>query len=408
MTLCLGIVTFFKWKYTYWQRKGVPFVKPIIPYGNMKEMLKVRKHFGEVFQKIYEDTKPKGYQYIGAYFLARPVFVPIDTEIAKCVLLRDSSTFLDRRTYYNERDDPLSAHIFNLRGEKWRNLRQKFTPTFSTGQIKYMFDTIAECGKNLEEYIDQHVDEPLHIREILGCFTTDIIASCAFGIECNTLQTPDSEFRKYGKYVFEQSPRGALKLFTALTLPGDFLRFVGFKILRTDVSNFFRNIVEKIVHYRETNNVRRKDFMDLLLRLRNKGTLAENDDTNIFKQNGGAPALTLNEIAAQCLVFYAAGFETSSITTHYAIFELAQNQEVQEKVREEIHAVLKRHEGKVTYDAIMEMSYLGNVVDGMILTIIMQSTNANLIFTHFINIASFANNNNNNNIAFIKQIKFTI
>lgn len=380
VALCLGVITYFKWTYAYWQRKGVPVLsKPIIPYGNLKDTFMVKKHFGIVFEEIYKEAKAKGYKYVGAYILNRPVYVAIDPEIIKNVMIKDSSIFVDRRAYYNEKDDPLSAHLFSLTGDKWKKLRQKVTPTFTTGQLRHMFDTLAECGRNLEQYLEQHVNEPLDAKETFGRFTTDIIASCAFGIECNTLQTPDSEFRKYGKLVFDQSSGGAFKLFLEIALPFEFLRFIGFKSLREDVTNFFMKIVEEVINYRETHNVRRKDFMDLLLQLKNKGTLADDSNTNTVQQKDGATTLTLNEIAAQSLVFYAAGFETSSSTMNYALFELAQNQEIQEKVRDEIHTVLEQHEGKVTYDAIMEMQYLANVVDGMVLLLLFTDTLARQI-----------------------------
>jgi hypothetical protein len=37
---------------------------------------------------------------------------------------------------------------------------------------------------------------------------------------------------------------------------------------------------------------------------------------------------------------------------------------MQEQLREEIDVVLKRHEGKITYEAIQEMEYLDKVVSG--------------------------------------------
>lgn len=366
IALCLGIVTYFKWRYTYWQRKGLPSTKPSIPYGDLKDMFIQRRQIGEIFADIYTKAKAKGYRHIGGYILARPVYVTIDPEIAKSIMVKDFSYFVDRRSYYNEKDDPLSAHLFSIEGEKWKNLRQKFTPTFTTGQLKHMFSTLADCGKNLEDYLEQHMDEPLNSKEILGRFTTDIIASCAFGIQCNTLQTPNSDFRKYGKLIFEQSPAAALNILIITMLPANFLRCIGYKLLRTDVSSFFMKIVEEIVHYRETNNVRRKDFMDLLIRLKNKGTLAENDQTDINKDKNNTPTLTLKELAAQSLVFYGAGFETSSSAMNYALFELAQNQVLQDKVRKEIRTVLERHDGKISYDAIMEMQLLSNIVDGML------------------------------------------
>jgi hypothetical protein len=44
--------------------------------------------------------------------------------------------------------------------------------------------------------------------------------------------------------------------------------------------------------------------------------------------------------------------------------EVSLHQDIQERLREEIDAVLKKHDGKITYEAIQEMEYLDKVVAG--------------------------------------------
>ena len=68
-------------------------------------------------------------------------------------------------------------------------------------------------------------------------------------------------------------------------------------------------------------------------------------------------------MTAQCLVFFIAGFETSSSVQSYCLYELALNPDIQRKVVEEIKEKIEKH-GGVTYQAIQEMEYFDMVVSG--------------------------------------------
>jgi len=67
---------------------------------------------------------------------------------------------------------------------------------------------------------------------------------------------------------------------------------------------------------------------------------------------------------AQALTFLIAGYETSSSTLTFALYELSRHPEIQQSLREEILQVLSKHDGKLTYDSIQSMSYLDRVVSG--------------------------------------------
>lgn len=139
------------------------------------------------------------------------------------------------------------------------------------------------------------------------------------------------------------------------------------------------NMVTETVGYREKNNVVRKDFMHLLIQLKNNVNLKDQDhDHNSLGKisNGNTasnhskddpePGTTLNikELAAQAFVFFLAGFETSSTTLTFLFYELVTNLHIQEKLRREIHEVLEKHGGKITYDALMDMHYMQRCIEG--------------------------------------------
>ena len=96
--------------------------------------------------------------------------------------------------------------------------------------------------------------------------------------------------------------------------------------------------------------------MQLLINLKNKAPPESG-------AHDGKP-LTMNEIASQAIVFFAAGFETSSTLMTFALYELSKNPNIQEKLRSEINEVLAKHQNNITYDSIQDIKYLTQVIDG--------------------------------------------
>lgn len=76
--------------------------------------------------------------------------------------------------------------------------------------------------------------------------------------------------------------------------------------------------------------------------------------------------LTLEEMAAQAILFFGAGFETSASTLSFCLYEISVNSEIQSKMRKEIDAVLMKHNGKANYQALKEMSYMEAVINGKV------------------------------------------
>lgn len=186
-------------------------------------------------------------------------------------------------------------------------------------------------------------------------FTTDVIGSVAFGIKCHSLVNPNCEFRKRAQSVFRTNFSAAMKHGVLYAFP-ELMLSLNIKIIDSEASDFFMNTIKDTVEFREKNDVFRKDFMHLLIQLKN-GT-KKGDDEMVYD------TLSIEEVAAQAFIFFEAGYESSSNTMSFCLFELAWNRHVQEKVRNEIIQILDEHDGILTYDAVEEMKFLDQVLCG--------------------------------------------
>ncbi|KAI4459293.1 cytochrome p450 [Holotrichia oblita] len=156
----------------------------------------------------YDTLRERKEKFGGLYFFTEPIFMPVDIDLIKNIMSKDFAHFQGHGFTFNEKYDPLSAHLFNLEGEKWKNMRVKLSPTFTSGKMKYMFKTLLDCGGPMIDHLNGICEkkEEVDIKEILACYTTDIIGSCAFGLECNSFKDPDAEFRTNGQTLRKYPP----------------------------------------------------------------------------------------------------------------------------------------------------------------------------------------------------------
>lgn len=225
-------------------------------------------------------------------------------------MIKDFSFFTDRGVHCNEEIDPLSGNLFSLPGQKWKNLRGKLTPTFTSGKLKAMFVTLLNCGTTLQNHLDKLASngELLDIREISASHGINVIASVAFGIETDAINQPNNEFRACGRKIFERSFANSIRMLLIFTAPKLF-ELLRIKATPPEVESFIMSVVKQNLEYREKNNVSRKDFFQLLIQLRNSGTVQLDDQwETVMQADEHRKTMTLNEIAAQTVVFFAAGW----------------------------------------------------------------------------------------------------
>lgn len=361
-TLIVTAVLYVKNIYSHWKRRGIPFKIPTFPYGNFPDAFFQRREKGEELEDIYNETSEP---VIGIFSMLQPTLLVRDPKIIKDIYITSFHSFENRAHNANVNVDPMADNILLQKGEKWKRVRTQFTPAFTPGKLKGMFDTIVACGNSLEEYIDRFANtgESVEMGELFQRFTTNVISSVAFGIEVDCIKNPDCEIRKYGQQFFKPTFKNMWRINLAVMLP-KLSKLLGTRFVDKDVGDFMIETVRQNLEYREKNNITRKDFFQLLMQLRNTGKVNENDNWSTEANSGTEKAFTLEEIAAQAHLFFIAGYETSSTTMLFCMYELAKHPEIQQKVYEEMVDVLGEHNGKLTYDSVADMKYMDSCLNG--------------------------------------------
>lgn len=125
-----------KWKQNYWTRRGITQLNPNILFGDVKSMVWDKKLQIDFRLDLYRQCKKLNYKEIGLYIGLVPVYMPIDYNLIKRILVRDFDYFAERGMYHHEQDFA-TVNLLHFGGKKWKNRRAQLSPLFSTGQVSY-------------------------------------------------------------------------------------------------------------------------------------------------------------------------------------------------------------------------------------------------------------------------------
>ncbi|XP_030573620.1 probable cytochrome P450 6d4 [Drosophila novamexicana] len=353
---------YIKHHYSYWERRGFPYDKNAsIPFGCLASVWRMEKAMGMAVYDVYKNSKER---FLGTYLLFRPAVLVRDAELARRVLAQDFASFHDRGVYVDEHKDPLSASIFALRGQSWRSMRHKLSPCFTSGKLKGMYSTSEDIGikmiAHLQKELPEQGSKEVDLKAVLQTYAIDIIASVIFGLDVNSYEQPDNKFKKLVTIIRRNTRFTALFGMMIFLVPpvAKFLFRIGFK---NPVGLAMLAIVKDTIEYREQHGIVRKDMLQLLMQLRNKGSIDDDDSKSWSLQtndDGQLQSISLETITAQAFIFYVAGQETTGSTAAFTIFELAQYPEHLKRLQSEVDETLKQNDGKITYDVLNKMEFL--------------------------------------------------
>lgn len=127
----------------------------------------------------------------------------------------------------------------------------------------------------------------IEIKDIAAKFTTDVIGCTAYGLNVNSLNNPDAEFRKHGRMIFDYDNIRGYEMLAVFFLPG-LANMTRMNFFGKDASAFLRKVFWDTINQRIESGEKRNDLIDILIELRNSygdqdiGGFSKQDDTSIM------------------------------------------------------------------------------------------------------------------------------
>ncbi|XP_037954917.1 cytochrome P450 9c1-like [Teleopsis dalmanni] len=355
----------YKWstaKFKILSERGIPHDEPTPLLGNIKwSILSGKDSFMRASVEKYK--KYKHNKVYGAYNFRDPVIFVSDIELIKKIGIKDFDNFANHKATFNEvRDNILAKSLVKLQNQKWKEMRTTLTPTFTGSKMRQMFELINECSIEGVSFLQSELkaaginELDIEMKDYFTRYSNDVIASAAFGIKVNSFVNKTNEFYEVGRTFTRSVGLIMVKAFLIKVVP-TITRLLHIKLLNETLLNYFRSLVFDAIEYRKKNNIIRPDMIHLLTEAKKQ--------FDASKQQRIADHAEFNDedLLAQCLLFFLAGFETVSTCLCFTCYELLMNPDVQETLYEEILATEQDLNGSpLYYDALMNMRYMDMVV----------------------------------------------
>ncbi|XP_013146830.1 PREDICTED: cytochrome P450 9e2-like [Papilio polytes] len=362
--------------YSKFNKRGVNNLQPTPVLGNMGSVAFRKHHFVEVTTKLY-NAYPDD-RFLGWYEFANPMIMLKDIELIKTIGVKDFENFLDHRPVVDGKIDPFFGRsLISLKGEEWKDMRSTLSPAFTSSKMRLMVPFMVEVGdimiKSLKERIQSseggYID--VECKDLTNRYANDVIASCAFGLKVDSHTDRDNIFYKMGNIAATFRFVQLLKIIVTASWPM-ISKLLRISVFDQNVKDFFHGLIIRTMQERETKNIIRPDMINLLMevkkgQLTNDGSVDDDagfatvEESSVGKKNV-TRAWSESDLIAQAVLFFIAGFETISSVMTFALYELAVNPDMQERLLQEIRENEQKNGGKFDYTSIQNMKYLDMIV----------------------------------------------
>lgn len=370
--IALAALAYFLYRqyciFQFWRKLSVPYETPTPIFGNLLPTILHKKALGNVHKDLYD--KFPNHRYIGYYMFSSPSLMIRDTELIKQICIRDFNHFSDHRQFLPSKADPFwNKMLFARKGRDWHDYRVIMSPAYSQTKTKVKYPFMTRSAQRLVESLPSDKGTvTVDVFDLFLRFSNDVTLNHAYGIEHNSFEEPESELYRMAKLSFASAKVAGFKFFGA-AISTSFANLFKITFFQEETKQFYRKLMKDTLAYREKHNIVQLDILHLLTEAQKGRFHADNDDTGAVGLKGVdkgddtyiPPKITDDDILIQLLGLFLANFESFATYISSLSYELAINQDVQERLIKEIDDTWRKCGGNLTYDHLINMKYIDMV-----------------------------------------------
>ncbi|GBC33375.1 cytochrome P450 [Rhizophagus irregularis DAOM 181602=DAOM 197198] len=255
-------------------------------------------------------------------------------------------------------------------GDDHKRQRKMMNPAFSHSNIKEMVPTFIRVTSTLKGLIKNEINQGnsnINLTPYISKTTLDIIGSVGFSYEFNSLTSSN----EIADSVFN-APLNTLRV--AVILIANYIPFIKDILIGTNVefknacaviSRVSKKLVEEKYKEAENGELKNKDLLSLLI---NTNKILPDEEIMTYEElkNQAIKKIFIYLFTGRrdiIMTFLVTGHETTSATTCWALYLLAQHPHEQDLLREELVKVIPdKSNFNLSYDEINSLEYLNCVI----------------------------------------------
>ncbi|XP_037026650.1 probable cytochrome P450 6d5 [Bradysia coprophila] len=372
-SICVAItyiVLKIYWKLQYWNRRDFHQIDPHFIYGNLKPYIRRNIDFGAMLRNYYNESN--GRRCVGLYMFYKPALLLRDPNLIRTFLFNDFDSFSTRKIFAEKEKCPLLDNLYQHSGDQWKKKRDLLAKAFTLKNISELYDTIIVVSA-LEDYLDalaEKAENSICINRLMERQLYNVMAWVIFGVHIETIAYSEDNFRMTGLEVFRPKFVDKLALIRDVAVPAEWEwlhNWLNFRRHSKRIEDFYNSLTKHVLDRREYHKKEwnaNKDYMQYLMKIRNRGFLYDDEELKNIEANAGAHKyLSLPEVSSLAFLAFTSGFPTILSTIDFFLLEIAKNHTIQNRISVEVEAMFESTDGNPEYKDIAHMKYLDACVN---------------------------------------------